>query len=132
MVKPRGRGHPEKASVKKILNAIQGTGGVINIIAQKLGVHYHTVLNYEKKYESVRVAIQEEQDKILDKAEDNLFTRIQEGDEDTSKWFLARRGRHRGYSEKIDIEEKGEKKIIIEVQYAGDSEGEAEGEEENK
>lgn len=110
------RGAPEKASVRKILNAIPGTGGLISAIAAKLKVHYHTVLNYANKYETVRQAIQEEQDKILDKAESNLFVRIKEGDEDTSKWFLARKGKQRGYSEKIDTEQKieGGIKIIFE------------------
>lgn len=118
------RGAPEKASTRKILNAIPGTGGLISDIAVKLGVHYHTVLNYEKKYESVRNAIQEERDEILDKAESNLFMRIKEGDEDTSKWFLARKGKHRGYSEKIDTEQKVEGTIetIIKVHYEDEDE----------
>ncbi|RLG34557.1 hypothetical protein DRN97_02205 [Methanosarcinales archaeon] len=102
------RGAPEKASVRKILNAIPGTGGIISAIAAKLGVHYHTVLNYQQKYETVRRAIEEEREKILDKAESNIYVRIMEGDEDTSKWFLARKGKHRGYSEKIDTEQKVE------------------------
>ena len=114
------RGAPEKASIRKILNAISGTGGLISAIAKKLDVHYHTVLNYEKKYESVKQAIEEERDRMLDKAESNLFIRIKEGDEETSKWFLARKGRHRGYSEKIDMEQKGELKTIIEVRYEKD------------
>jgi transposase len=116
------RGAPEKASVKKILNAISGTGGLISAIAVKLGVHYHTVLNYEKKYESIRLAIEEERDRILDKAESNLFMRIKEGDEETSKWFLARKGRHRGYSEKIDTKQKIEGTIetLIKVHYEED------------
>ena len=114
MNKPRKRGQPEKASVKKILNAIPGTGGLITDIASKLGVHYHTVLNYEKKYESVRLAIEEEKDKILDNAESNLFIRIKEGDEDTSKWFLARKGRDRGYGEKTEqkIEVNADVKVM--------------------
>jgi len=113
------RGAPEKASVKKILNAIPGTGGLISAIALKLKVHYHTVLNYEKKYESVRQAIEEEKEKILDKCESNLYIRIQEGDEDTSKWVLARKGKQRGYSEKIDTDQKieGELKTVLEVRY---------------
>jgi transposase len=120
------RGAPEKASVKKILSAVSGTGGLISAIAVKLGVHYHTVLNYEKRYDAVKQAIEEERDRILDKAESNLFVRIKEGDEETSKWFLARKGRHRGYSEKIDTEQKGELKTIIEVRYEGNKEKEEE------
>jgi len=119
------RGAPEKASVRKILNAIPGTGGLISAIAAKLKVHYHTVLNYEKKYEMVRQAIEEEKEKILDKAESNLFIKIKEGDEDTSKWFLARKGRDRGYSEKTsqEVEHTGEVKTVIEVKYEDDKEG---------
>ena len=92
-IKKRKRGQPQKASVRKIIKAIKGTGGLKTAIAKNLGVHRETVLNYEKKYDTVKQAIEEEQDKILDKAESNLFVRIQEGDEDTSKWFLARKVR---------------------------------------
>ena len=129
MDKPRKRGQPEKASVRKILNAIPGTGGLIKDIASKLGVHYHTVLNYEKKYDSVQLAIQEEKDKILDEAESNLFARIKEGDEDTSKWFLARKGRDRGYSEKIDSEHKivDPIELTIKVHYEDKDEDKAKG-----
>ncbi len=101
--KQRKQGQPQKASVKKILKAIEGTGGLKTAIATKLGVHRTTVLEYEKKYETVRRAIEEEADKILDKCESNLFVRIQEGNEDTSRWVLARKGKNRGYSERTEI-----------------------------
>ena len=122
MNKPKKRGQPEKASIKKILKAIQGTGGLKSTIAVKLGVHYRTVLNYEAKYETVKQAIEEEKEKILDEAESNLFVRIKEGDEDTSKWFLARKGRDRGYSEKTsqEVEHTGEIKNVLEVRYEKD------------
>lgn len=120
--KKRKRGQPEKASVKKILKAIEGTGGLKTAIAAKLDVHRETVLNYEKKYDSVRQAIENEREKILDKCESNLFVRINEGNEDTSKWMLARLAKQRGYSEKIDMEQKGELKTILEVRYEGDEE----------
>lgn len=110
MNKTKKRGQPQKASIKKILKAIEDTGGLKTAIAAKLNVHLNTVLNYVNKYETVRQAIQEEQDKMLDKAESNLFVKIEEGDEDTSKWFLARKGKQRGYSEKIDTEQKIEHK----------------------
>jgi len=111
--KKRKRGQPEKASVKKILTAIEGTGGLKTAIATKLGVHRMTVFNYEKKYETVRQAIEDETEKILDKAESVLFVRVQEGDEDTCKWILARKGKNRGYSEKIDTEQKIEGEVKL-------------------
>jgi hypothetical protein len=59
-------------------------------------------------------------------AESNLFVRIKEGDEETSKWFLARKGRHRGYSEKIDTEQKVEGSIetTINVHYEDEAKNE--------
>ena len=103
MNKSKKRGPPEKASLKKILKAIPGTGGLKSAIAVKLGVHYRTILNYEAKYKTVRQAIDEEKEKILDKAESVLFVRIQNGDEDTCKWFLARKGKQRGYTERTEV-----------------------------
>ena len=38
--------------------------------------------------------------------ETNIFKAINAGDIDVSKWLLARRGKNRGYSDKIDIEKK--------------------------
>lgn len=111
------RGAPEKASVRKIIKAIPGTNGLISAIAIKLGVHYRTVLRYRDQNESVRQAIEEEKEKMLDTAESNIHREIQKGDMDTSKWFLARKGKDRGYSEKIDTEHKGELKTILEVKY---------------
>ena len=111
------RGAPEKASIRKIIKAIPGTSGLISAIATKLGVHYRTVLRYRDQHESVRHAIEEEKEKMLDTAESNIHVKIQEGDMDASKWFLARKGKDRGYSEKIDTEHKGELKTILEVRY---------------
>jgi len=122
--KQRKQGQPQKASVQKILKAIEGTGGLKTAIATKLGVHRTTVLEYEKKYETVRRAIEEEQDKILDKCESNLFVRIQEGNEDTSRWVLARKGKQRGYSEKIDTEQKIEGGLKVKFEFVNTEEKE--------
>ena len=108
---------PEKLTVKRILKAIENTGGLKTKIADKLGVHRHTIDRYENKYPTVKQALIDETNKILDKAESVIFRSINEGDRDDSKWFLARKGKQRGYSEKIDMEQKGELKTIIEVRY---------------
>lgn len=111
------RGAPEKASLRKIIKAIPGTNGLISAIAIKLGVHYRTVLRYRDQNESVRQAIEEEKEKMLDTAETNIHKEIQKGDIDTSKWFLARKGKERGYTEKIDTEHKGELKTTLVVKF---------------
>ena len=73
----------EQLSVKKIVKACEGTGGIKTAIATKLSVTRQTIDRYERLYLTVRNAIQEELNKVIDKAESNLFVHIQEGDEDT-------------------------------------------------
>lgn len=106
---------PEKLTVKRILKAIEGTGGLKTKIAEKLGVHRHTIDRYENKYPTIKQALTDETNKILDKAESNIFQSINEGDGDDSKWFLARKGKQRGYTEKIEQQNDTELKIIVET-----------------
>ncbi len=91
-----------KHRVNHIIKCIHGTGGIKTLIAKNLGVARQTVLRYERKHSSVRDAIIAEREKVLDAAEAVLFRKIKEGDIDTVKWYLARAGKDRGYSKKIE------------------------------
>ena len=79
---------PQKCTVKQVLAAIETSGGIKTSIARKLKISRFTVDNYEKKYPTIRRAIQEERDVIHDKAESNIFERIQNGDLGVSQWYL--------------------------------------------
>lgn len=109
---------PEKLTVKRILKAIENTGGLKTKIADKLGVHRHTIDRYENKYPTIKQALTDETNKILDKAESNIFQSINEGNEDNSKWFLARKGKNRGYTEKTEQQNDTELKIIVETKLS--------------
>ena len=89
---------PQKCSVKQVLAAIKDSGGIKTSIAQKLRISRFTVDNYEKKYPTIEKAIVEERDKIRDKAESNIFGKIQNGDIGVSQWYLRYKG---GYVEQI-------------------------------
>ena len=103
----------EQLTVEKILEAVKHSAGVKSEIAKKLGVHRHTIDRYQKKYLTVMLAIGEEENNILDAAESNIFKAINAGDIDVSKWLLSRRGRSRGYSDKVDIEKDHNEPIAI-------------------
>lgn len=107
----------EELAVKRILKAIKGTAGIKTVIAAKLGVSRWTIDKYEKKYSTVAKAIEEEREEMLDKAESVIHNQILAENEDTSKWFLARKGRERGYAEKTEQKIEGEIKTVIEVHY---------------
>ena len=107
----------EKLTTKKILDAVKHSAGIKSEIAKKLGVHRHTIDRYQKKYPTVRQAIEEEENNILDAAENNIFKAINAGDIDVSKWFLSRRGKKRGYSDKLDIEKDHNEPTVLKVIY---------------
>lgn len=107
---------PDKYSAKELIAAIKNTGGIKQRIAEKLGIHRHTLYKYEKQYPTVAQAIKDEVEKIIDKAESNVFKSIQEGDIEDSWKLLKYRGKDRGYAEKTEFE--GEVKTTIIVKYA--------------
>ena len=87
----------EKCTVKQVLAAIKNSGGIKTNIARKLRISRLTVDNYEKKYPSIMNAIKEERDQILDKAESNIFGKVNDGDLGVSQWLLRYKG---DYNEK--------------------------------
>ena len=82
---------------RKILNAIKNSGGIQRVIYERLGVSRGTLEIWLKKVPELVELIDHEREGTLDKAEENIKNKIEEGDIETSKWFLARKGRVRGY-----------------------------------
>jgi hypothetical protein len=79
---------PQKCTVKQVLAAIKNSGGIKTNIARKLHIVRLTLDNYEKKYLSIANAIKDERAQITDKAESNIFVKIQAGDLSVSQWYL--------------------------------------------
>ena len=105
---------PDKLTAKQILDAIENTGGIKQRIAEKLGIHRHTLYKYEKQYPTVAQALKNEVEKIIDKAESNVFKSIKEGDVEDSWKLLKYRGKDRGYVEKSEHKVDEVRKIIFE------------------
>ena len=106
---------PKKRTVTQVLKAIENTGGIKQLIASKLAIHRHTLDLYEKRYPTVAQALHGEVERVIDKAESNVFQSIQEGNVEDSWKLLRFRGKSRGYVEKTEFE--GEVKSNIHVQY---------------
>lgn len=86
-----------RPSLNAILKAIEGTGGIIVRIAEKLSVSRQAVYDYIDRYDEVRQAIQNEKDTILDVCEEGLFSMIYGRDFEAIKYYLERKGKCRGY-----------------------------------
>jgi len=108
---------PEKLTVKRILKAIENSGGIKQKIAERLNVHRHTIDRYERLYPTVALALKNEVERVIDKAESNVFQSIQDGDVEDSWKLLRYRGKDRGYAEKSEQKIEGTIENIIKVHY---------------
>lgn len=111
-------GRPCKLTLQKILEGIQDTGGIRTEICRKLNISYQTLYNYMKRYPKIKEALTEEEEKVLDMAEGNLFGLIQNGDTSAIFYFLNNKGRGRGYGQPykttiIDKDEGEQKKTGV-------------------
>ncbi len=93
-------------SKKKVLAAIEGSGGILIRIAERLNVPY-TALTYvlrKEDWADVKCKLFEEQERLADVAENRIWREIEFGDPEVAtknaRWVLSRyRFRARGYGE---------------------------------
>jgi len=95
-------------SEEQIIEAIQGSCGIISNIAESLGCDWSTAKKYVNKYEVTKQAYSDESERVIDKAESKLQAAIDNGDMQMVKWYLATIGKKRGFSEKTEIQHSGE------------------------
>jgi len=85
---------------KEVLEAIKNSGGIVSTIQKKLGCDsWSTANKFILKWESTKQAFDDEQEKIIDIAEGALIKSIQEGNTQDGKWYLSKKGKHRGYAD---------------------------------
>lgn len=88
-----------KLTDKQIKKAIDNSMGNVSTIANRLGVSWHTAKkNINKDQELVQYYENELESKI-DVVENELFTKILDGDVTAMIFFLKTKGRNRGYIE---------------------------------
>lgn len=98
----------------EFIEAIPGTGGIISTIARRVGCDWHTAKKYIDTYPTVNRAYEDERERVTDLAESVLVQNIKlayKKQEDTkepvdssdAKWYLTRKGKSRGYTERQEI-----------------------------
>ena len=87
----------------EILAAVLGSNGIMTRVSNSLGCAYDTARKYMAMYPAAQAAFADEIEKVLDVAESKLFKAINSDDMESVKWFLSRRGKHRGYSERTEV-----------------------------
>lgn len=87
----------QRIRISTVIKAINGTGGIISQVAERLQCSRQTVYAYINKYPEVKSAYDDEKDTILDVCEEGLFAKIYGQDFEAIKYYLERKGKSRGY-----------------------------------
>ena len=79
--------------------------GNVTAAASRLGVNRRTISRWMNRYPHLRQLVDAERDRILDKAEVNIFEAMERGDLRAS-WFVLRTlGKDRGYAERTEVDQ---------------------------
>ncbi len=106
---------------RTVLQAIEGSGGIVSAVAKRLGCGWITAQRYIQRWPETQEAFQSERERILDLAETTLYRAIQEGDAQAAKWLLSRLGRHRGYGDHVEV--SGRQALEIVLRWPDEGEG---------
>jgi hypothetical protein len=83
---------------KELLAAIADSRGFYSVIAERLGVAWATVKSAVEESDAAQLAIKAEEEKTLDFVEGKAIARIKADDGAMIRFYLATKGKKRGYT----------------------------------
>ena len=89
--------------------------GLLTLAAKKAGVSYSTVNRYANEFPSVREAVEEAKESMLDYTEGKLFEQIKNGNIASIIFYLKTQGKKRGYIERHEHTGEGGLPIKTEI-----------------
>lgn len=98
-----GLGKKRKQTAEKIIKALGETQGLLTMAARKAGVSYTTVKRYATEFPSVKQAVSDAKESMLDFAEGKLYQKIKDGDNVAIIFYLKTQGKARGYIERQEV-----------------------------
>uniref|UniRef100_A0A6M3KAU5 Uncharacterized protein n=1 Tax=viral metagenome TaxID=1070528 RepID=A0A6M3KAU5_9ZZZZ len=94
-------------TAQRIITALKETRGLLTMAARKAGVSYTTVKRYATEFPSIKEAVQESKESMVDFAEGKLFEKISKGDTACIIFYLKTQGKGRGYIERQEFTGEG-------------------------
>ena len=99
----------------RIIKALHETNGLLTLAAKATGLGYRTVQRYVAEFPSVREAVQESKESMIDLAESKLFESITKGEAWAICFYLKTQAKQRGYIERQEITGAGGEAIKYEI-----------------
>ena len=98
-----GLSKKREMTAQKIIQALGENAGLLTAAAKKAGVSYTTMQRYVKDCPTVKDAVIEAKERMLDFTESKLFEKIKNGDTACIIFYLKTQGKKRGYVERQEI-----------------------------
>ncbi len=92
-----------KLTVKRVAPLIDEYHGNISAIARKLAVSRNTLYSLINKTHSLKLALKEAREKMVDNVESTLYSKALDGDTACMIFFLKTQGKERGYVERQEV-----------------------------
>lgn len=109
--------HGKQFKAEQFIKAIPKTGGIVSLIAQKVGCDWHTAKKWIDSHPTIKAVYDSEREGILDLAEGKLIGAIKRGDLAAIKYYLGTQGKHRGYVERQEVSAPDGGPVVIKVVY---------------
>jgi len=110
-----GLSKKRQQTAERIITALKETRGLLTMAARHAGVSYTTVKRYAAEFPSVKEAVQEAKESMLDMAEGKLYTKISDGDITSIIFYLKTQGKGRGYIERQEVTGKEGEPLIAPI-----------------
>lgn len=106
-------GKPQYTAAQ-FIEAVPGSGGLISVIAAKIGCSWQTAKKYIETMPTIKTVYDDECAKVDDLAVKTVIDSMRGGDVGTAKWWLAKKRREE-FGDNLDITTGGKKITIIEI-----------------
>jgi len=103
---------------EKILPLIEEYNGNLSLVARKLGVSRTTVYKFMEDRPTIKQALSEAREKMVDNVESKLYSKALDGDTTAMIFFLKTQGKSRGYVERQEVTGAESAPIELIVRYA--------------
>lgn len=104
-----------KLTVDKVNALIDEMTGNVSMVARTLNVSRTTLYKYINSHPTVKAALDEAREKMIDNVESNLYSKALAGDTTAMIFFLKTQGKSRGYVERQEITGADSEPITFEI-----------------
>ncbi len=107
------KGNKMELKKKAIVEALKANMGNVSSSCEAIGISRKTFYQWKKEDEEFALLAEDLDDVILDIVESSLLEQIKGGNVTATIFYLKTKGKHRGYSEKVEIENATQVNNII-------------------